>query len=114
MLQIKNGDKFYIITRRDLSQGVQAAQTIHAAIQFCVEHPAEFKNWFQNSNYVCVLAVKDEKELLELYNNAKYKVKCSMFKEPDLRQELTAIVLECCDESKKLCRKLKLLQPAIV
>jgi len=57
-------DKLYIVTRSDMSPGYQGVQSIHAAIQFGVEHPEIHKLWFESSNYLAWLAAKDEGHLL--------------------------------------------------
>lgn len=102
-------DKLYIITRQDLSPGYQATQSCHALRQFTAEHPEIDQRWFERSNYLAVLSVRNEQELLNLIDKAsKRGLKYSIFFEPDLRYEITAIALEPGKESKKLCGKLKL------
>lgn len=99
----------YIITRQDLSPGYQATQSCHALRQFIDEHSEIDKQWFERSNYLAVLSVRNEQELLDLIDKASRKdLKYSIFFEPDLKYEITAIALEPGKESKKLCGKLKL------
>lgn len=108
-LQIKPNDKLYVITRQDLDPGYQAVQSIHAAIQFKFEHPEVSKNWFENSNYLGLLSVANEEELLLLIEQAAQKdIKCSVFREPDINDQITAIAIEPGSKSKKLCSHLKL------
>lgn len=99
----------YVITRQDLAPGYQAVQSIHAAIQFKFEHPEVSKNWFEQSNYLGLLSVADEQELISLIEQASQKgIKFSVFREPDINDQITAVALEPGNKSKKLCSHLKL------
>lgn len=92
---LKLGDKFYIVTRRDLSPGYQLAQSVHAALDFSLEYPELTKDWHSISNYICLLAAKDESELAALSDRLKKKdLKFIVFTEPDLNNEITAIAIE--------------------
>ena len=114
MTQINNGDKLYIVSREDLSAGMIAVQGMHVAIQFVMEHEIA-REWYEKSNYLCFLAAKDENHLKELIDKAREKnIPISIFREDDLNNEITAIALAPCRESKKLCQPLKLaLKPKI-
>ena len=80
-LQIKNGDKLYVITRADLSPGYQAVQSMHALRQFTAEHPDIDRLWFDNSNYLGLLSVENEKELYYLMEQAQQQnIKFSIFR----------------------------------
>lgn len=108
-LQIKEGDKLYIITRADLEPGYQAVQSIHAAIQFKFEHPEISVNWFENSNYLGLLSVANEGELVALTERAKeLGISYSIFREPDIDNQITAIALAPGQKSKKLCSRFPL------
>lgn len=77
--------------------------------QFTFDHPDIDQKWFERSNYLAVLSVKNEQELLNLIDKANKKgIRFSIFFEPDLKYEITAIALEPGRESKKLCSGLKL------
>lgn len=103
------GDKLYVITRKDLLNGQQAVQAIHAAIEFCLEKPEIAKCWHDDSNYIAFLAAENEKELNELITKASsLGIEVSVFREPDLDNATTAIVLEPGVKSKVLCRNLSL------
>ncbi len=92
-----------------MSAGYQGVQSIHAAIQFAHEHPEVETEWFKNSNYLGFLSVKDEGELIMLAEKAlALDIKFSIFREPDIDNQITAIALEPGKKSKKLCSKLKL------
>ena len=85
------------------------AQSCHAISVFREEHGEVACKWFERSNYLAVLSVRNEQELLNLIDKASKKgLKYSIFFEPDLRYEITAIALEPGKESKKLCGKLRL------
>ena len=105
--------RLYVLTRNDLGHyynndnptvklfdpSYQAVQGAHAVAQFMMEHPdSEWKN-----GYLIFLAVEDEGELKEwrghlqfdndeIYDDRK-KVPFSLFYEPDLNNQLTAIAV---------------------
>lgn len=92
-----------------MSAGYQAVQSIHAAIQFAMEHVEEHKEWFEKSNYLGMLSVTNEQELHQLVIKAREQgIKCSVFREPDIDNQITAIALEAGRKSKKLCSSLQL------
>lgn len=108
-LQIKEGDKLYVITRADLEPGYQAVQSVHAGIQFIFEHPEYAEYWFKQSNYLGLLSVNDEAELTNLIEQATaHDIRFSVFREPDVDNQITAIALAPGPKSKKLCSKLPL------
>lgn len=104
----KEGDKLYIVTREDIDPGYQAVQSIHAMRQFVADHPEIDRQWFTESNYIALLSVKNENELINLLERATPKIKCSLFREPDIGNQITAIVLEPGKLSEKLCKRLNL------
>ena len=106
---VKNNDKLYIIVRRDITPGYKLAQACHGIRQFSEEHGEIDKKWFKNSNYICVLETLNEQSLEQLVEHAKIKgVAHSLFREPDLNNEITVLVLEPSWYSRKICKKLKL------
>ena len=108
-LQVKEGDKLYIITRSDISAGYQAVQSGHAAIQFQFDHPEIAREWYLNSNYLALLSVANESELQQLAEEAaSYDIRVSVFREPDVDNQITAIALAPHPKSKKLCSNLRL------
>ena len=111
MTQIKEGDKLFVITRRDISSGYQAAQGCHALTEFFLEYPDLTKSWHDNSNYIAILAVESEGKLIKLFEKVKARgVRCSGFCEPDMNNQLTAIVLEPGRDSKRLTGRIKLME----
>ena len=62
-----------------------------------------------NSNYIAILNVANEYELNNLIERAiNSGIKFSVFKEPDIGNQITAITFEPGLKSKKLCANLKL------
>jgi len=99
------------VTRRDLPTGYQAVQAGHAAIEFQYEHPVIAKQWHEESKYLIFLAVKDEEELYNLKQNAiKRGIAYTVFHEPDIDNQLTAITLEPGTIARKLTSNLPLLK----
>ena len=77
---------------------------MHALRQFTAEHPDLDKIWFEQSNYLGLLSVPDEKELNALIERATaHDIRLSIFREPDIDNEITAIALAPGPKSKKLC-----------
>lgn len=63
----------------------------------------------EESNYIVVLCIENEYKLLQLMQKADYQdILYSIFKEPDIDNQVTAITLEPGEKSKKLCKNLKL------
>ena len=89
--------------------GQQASQLCHALRQFSNDHPEIDRQWFDNSNYICLLAVSSEEDLRKLCDKSKeHNLRFSKFEEPDLNNSLTAICLEPGAITKKLVSNLKL------
>lgn len=107
--QVKSGDKLYVITREDLDPGYQAVQSVHAGIQFAMEHAEIHKEWYEQSNYLGLLSVSNELELNQLIEKAHANgIPYSVFREPDIDNQITAIAFGPSAKSKKLCSNLKL------
>lgn len=108
--QISNNEKLRVITRRDLSIGSQALQSGHAAIDFQHQHPELAGSWHKHSNYLAYLTVKDEQELIDLIVKATLRgIKHTIFREPDINNQITAVALEPTEASRKLTSSLPLL-----
>ena len=106
---LQNDQKLYIVTRSDLSAGLQAAQSCHALSKFYEEHRIIASKWYNESNYICLLACKDVDHLtlvkVILENN---NLNISVFYEPDLNNVITAIAVEPSDISRRLLANLPL------
>lgn len=104
---MQEGDKLYIVTRRDLSPGAQAVQGMHALREFVQAHPELDSEWYRTSNYLGFLSVEDERELTTLLNRCSlFGVQTALFQEPDLGGSLTAIAIA--PSGRKLVAKLPL------
>lgn len=109
MSQIESNDKLYVITRNDLNYGQQASQLCHALRQFNNDHPEIDRAWFENSNYICLLAVESEDDLIKLISKLEQlNLKYSKFNEPDYNNALTAICVEPGKNSKRILKNIKL------
>lgn len=114
MKQITN-PKLRIITRRDLSFGTQATQASHASIDFQHQYPIEAKEWHKESNYLALLTVKDESELIKLISKAIImNIKHSVFREPDLDNQITAIAFEPSEDAKRITSSCALLGKELI
>jgi peptidyl-tRNA hydrolase len=92
-----------------LEEGYQAVQSLHAGIQFVFEHPEYAEHWYKQSNYLGLLSVADEQELTKLIEQAAANdIHFSIFREPDIDNQITAVCLAPGPNSKKLCSKLRL------
>lgn len=99
----------YIVTRRDLSPGFQACQASHAAFTFSVENPDLVQKWHTESNFLVIVTVEDEDALRSLLDEATERgILSTSFIEPDLDNEMTAIVLEPSLEARRLVANLPL------
>lgn len=109
MKSVKMGDKLFLITRKDLAPGYQAVQSCHALRQFTADHPDRDAEWFKSSNYLALLSVSSEIELMRLLVNAADSgLRFSAFREPDIGGEITAIAIEPSPKSVELCKDLQL------
>lgn len=86
--------KLYVITRRDLPDGAQAAQSCHGVSAFAVEYPELHKRWYDDDKNIVLVTVADEPALLELERRARAAgLSCSSFYEPDFNGQLTTIAV---------------------
>jgi hypothetical protein len=82
---------------------------MHAAIQFQHDYPDHAAAWYKQSNYLGFLSVLNEAELNKLIEEATNSgIEFSIFREPDIDNEITAIALAPGVKSKKLCSRLPL------
>jgi peptidyl-tRNA hydrolase len=98
-------DKLYIAVRADIPPGLQTAQACHAAFQFYDEHPEVTREWIRTSNFIVIVNVNDENELLTLAAEASmgHNLVVSKVVEPDLGDEFTAIAIEPGEKASALC-----------
>lgn len=85
-------------------------QSAHVAIDFQHEHPQEAAQWQTKSNYLALLTVADEEALIKLISKALLiGIKYTLFREPDLNNEITAVAFEPSDRARKLTSSCPLL-----
>lgn len=97
-------EKFYVVTRRDLTPGQQLAQCVHAAIQFTQEWPELAEPWYTESNFLVCLSLRDEDDLKELAEQARtLELHYSAAEEPDFDDAWTAVALQPGETAKLLC-----------
>lgn len=93
-----------------MTDGYKAVQSTHAAINFTFEHPSRAGPWFKDSNYLVQLEVENENELKKLIRKCEKKqLFYTIFREPDIGNEITAIAIEPSPLTQKLVAHLPLL-----
>lgn len=108
-------DRLYIITRDDLAIGLQAAQSAHAAFEFSHQHRLITTGWMAESNFIVLVTVPDLSALTEVVAAAiGHGLRLTLNYEPDVNDELTAVVLEPGPVAKRLCARMPLLGGAMV
>src|SRR4051812_27183786 len=99
----------YVIINDGLPPGAQAAQAVHAAFDFCYEHPRLAYDWHEDSNYLVLLAAPSEADLLVLARRAHdANLAYTLIREPDYNDQVTAIVLAAGLTARRLCSNLPL------
>jgi peptidyl-tRNA hydrolase len=100
-------DKLYVVVRRDLPVGLRCAQICHAALKFAHEWRTIETAWYHGSNNIVILEVEDQAELLVMIERLRNGgISLSVFEEPDLNNEITAIAVE--PKAKRLLRRVRL------
>lgn len=89
--------------------GLQAAQAVHAALEYSVKHPETISRWAASSNYLVIVAVPDEASLVRLTQRAhEASLEHHLVHEPDVDNEATALALEPGEKARRLCASLPL------
>ena len=115
MKQINPTEKLRVVSRRDLPIPYQAVQSGHAAIDFQHEHPELAKEWQTKSNYLAFLTVADEEQLIKLISKAILTgIKHTVFREPDIDNQITAVAFEPSEASRKLTSSCPLLGKELI
>ena len=90
------------------------AQAVHAGFLFALEHPEATDQWMHDSQFLVVVAVRDEHALLDLAESAE-GIRHTVWHEPDLRHyredksaPATAVALEPSREARRLCSSMPL------
>lgn len=114
-MQINSTEKLRVVSRRDIGFGYQSVQAGHAAIQFQHEHPELAKLWYTQSNYLAFLTVTNEEELEKLIRKAEAKgITHSVFREPDIGNEITAVAFEASDEARRITSSCRMMGKEVV
>lgn len=101
--------KLTTVTRRDLAPGYQAVQASHSSIQFIFEHPEISKIWFKDP-YLAHLSIENEVELEKLMAKlTKSNITYSVFREPDINNQITSITIEPSDKTRRMVSNLPLM-----
>lgn len=101
--------KLSTVTRRDLSAGYQSIQCSHALTQFIFEYPEISRTWFKEP-YLAQLSVENEEELkLLIAKLQKFNIKYSIFREPDLGNQITSIAIEPSEKTRRVLSNLPLM-----
>jgi len=70
----------------------------------------EAKEWHKQSNYLVFLTVADEEQLIKLISKAILMgIKHTVFREPDLDDQITAVAFEPSEQARKLTSSCPLL-----
>ena len=99
----------YVAVRQDIDLGYQAVQAGHAAIQFQHDHPEIAKSWHDWSKYLVYVSARDEQHLKDLIFKSEIRnISTSIFTEPDIDDQITAVAFEPSIASTKLLSNLPL------
>lgn len=99
-----------VVTRQDMTSGYKAVQSTHAAINFIFEHYGRASPWFTSSNTLVQLELKDEKQLKLLIQKCEQlQLYYTVFREPDIGNQITAVAIEPSLVTQKLVSKIPLL-----
>ena len=99
--EIVDPEKMYVIVRNDLSVAYRCVQGAHALSQYAIELNQSFSFW--DNQYLIFLStpnlitIKEFEKILK-----KRNVVYSLFKEPDLGNQLTAIAFRAYDIPKDI------------
>ena len=92
-----------------MTPGTQAVQSSHSLVQFVFEYQEISQIWFKDP-YLVQLSIENEEELTKLILKLeKNQIKHSIFREPDLNNEITAIAIEPSDKVRRLLSNLPLM-----
>ena len=81
----------YVAVRKDLNVVYKFVQGSHGLAQFALEHTQLFNKW--NNQTIVFIDVKNIDGLINLANKLESKkIHFSVFKEPDIGNELTSVV----------------------
>jgi hypothetical protein len=77
---------------------------------FLHQHTVEAQTWHKQSNYLAFLTVADEAHLIKLITKAILTgIKHTIFREPDLNNQITSVAFEPSEAARKLTSSCPLL-----
>ena len=84
-------ERIYTITRKDISFGQKIVQSNHASTQYLIDHSPHIEGKWSNGSIIC-LELGNEKSLKRWIKKLEDNdIKYSLFREPDMNHEITAI-----------------------
>lgn len=88
-------DKIYLVTHAHLSPGYQTAQTAHVIAEWAIKNPEKAQKWDIKSGSLICLETPDAETLTNLTTEAtKLNIPFTIFREPDIGDEITAVLFE--------------------
>ena len=91
-------ERIYTITRKDISFGQKIVQSNHASTQYLIDHSPHTKGKWNNGSIIC-LELGNEKSLKRWIKKLEDNdIAHSIFREPDMDNEITAISALSCGE----------------
>jgi len=88
-------NRLVLITRSDLIPGYQAVQPLHVMADFAIKFPSTFRRWYKDHKNIVLVSVPNELALTDLFRRAQdAKLKSEIFREPDIGNEHTAVIIE--------------------
>lgn len=88
---------------------MQVAQAAHAAFTFAHDHPNLTRAWHEQSQYLVIVAVPDQDALRALAAKADTRgIPTTVWTEPDLNDEVTAVAFAPGQAARRLCANLPL------
>lgn len=89
--EINKKERIYTITRKDISIGQKIVQSNHASTQYLIDHSPHLEGKWSNGSIIC-LELGSEKSLKKWMKKLEENgIKYSIFREPDMNHEITAI-----------------------
>lgn len=83
--------RIYSLTRKDMSQGQKAVQSGHAIAQYIIDHNPHQNGLWSNGSIIN-LELGSEKSLKKWIKKLEeLGIKYSIFREPDMNNEITSI-----------------------
>lgn len=82
----KKERRLYVLVSKDLTPVYGCVQAGHCAVQYVLDHPGGWRNEF------LIYVYADIEEWIEKLEHRN--IECSIFREPDLGNKITAIAVE--------------------